>query len=283
MSETVGEALGRVARELTRAGLDEGRLEARRIMAWATGLDGAGLISRERDLLPETARAALEKGLAHRLARRPLAHLEGWTHFRGLRLKSDARALVPRSDSECVVDLALEHLPEGRGARIGDLGTGSGCLLLALLAARALATGTGIDQSAGAIALARENAGSLGLSGRARFEQVGWAGWSGWQVCDLIIANPPYIATAELEALAPEVRDHDPREALDGGPDGLAAYREIVSLGAARMARGAVLVLETGHDQRASVSAILESSGFDQLACRQDLEGRDRAICALRA
>ncbi len=282
MSETIGEALRRVAGELTRAGLDDPRLEARRIVAWAAGLDGAGLISRECDPVSETIRDALESGLAHRLARRPLAHLEGWTDFRGLRLKSDARALVPRSDSECVVDLALERLPAGRRAAIADLGTGSGCLLLALLDARPLASGTGIDRSAGAIALARENCILCGVSERAEFQQASWVDWPGWQACDLIISNPPYIASDVLDTLAPEVGEHEPRAALDGGRDGLDAYREIVSLGAARMTPGATMVLEIGHDQRDPVSALLESAGFTDLTFRRDLEGRDRAICALR-
>ena len=281
MSETIGQALARVAGELAGAGIDEARIEARRLVGWAAGLDGAGLISQADTPLGEGASAALARGIAHRMARRPLAHLEGWTEFYGLRLKADPRALIPRSDSECVVELALENLPAGAPARIADLGTGSGCLLLALLAARPDATGEGIDESADAIALARENARALGPD-RATWRAMGWRDWAHWAFCDLIISNPPYIRSGEIAALQPEVRDHEPRLALDGGPDGLAAYREIVALAGERMKPGAALVFEIGHDQREPVAALLESAGFANLTFRRDLAGRDRAISALR-
>jgi release factor glutamine methyltransferase len=282
VNETLDRAQRRVARRLALAGIIEAQLEARRLVGWAAQLAPAGLICARNDCLDDQAVRRLEAALDHRLSRRPLAHLEGWTEFYGLRLKTDARALIPRSDSECVVDLALDCLKAGAPARIADLGTGSACLLLAVLSKRPLASGIGIDASAAAISLARENAVSCGLDARALFSSVDWADWDGWSECDLVICNPPYIAAAEIAGLAPEVRDHEPTLALNGGQDGLEAYREIISLGARHMACGAPLVLEIGHTQRESVAELLTSEGFDSLAFRTDLEGRDRAIAGFK-
>ncbi len=282
MNETVDRAQRRVARRLELAGLVEAQLEARRLVGWAAQLDPAGLICARNDCLDDQAARRLDAALDHRLLRRPLAHLEGWTEFYSLHLKTDARALIPRSDSECVVDLALDHLDARAPARIADLGTGSACLLLAVLSKRPFASGVGIDASAAAISLARENAASCGLGARSVFTCADWAGWDGWSECDLVICNPPYIASWEIAGLAPEVRDHEPRLALDGGRDGLDAYREIISLGGRHMAHGAALVLEIGHTQRESVAELLTSTRFDSLSFRTDLEGRDRAIAAIK-
>lgn len=282
MSETLGAALKRTAAALAAAGIDEARSEARRLIGWATGLDAAGLIAREDERLDPDGARRLDAALGHRLNRRPLAHLEGWTEFHGLALRTDARALIPRSDSECVVDLAQDHLRDDEPALIADLGTGSGCLLLALLSRFPLLQGVGIDESADALALARDNAAGLGLVARASFTCARWSDWQGWKDCDLIVSNPPYIATDEIAALQPEVRDHEPRLALAGGPDGLGAYREIVAIAGQAMKTGAVLVLEIGHDQRRAVTELLESLGFADIVLRRDLEGRDRAISALK-
>ncbi len=283
MSETLREAIVRVAAQLERAGIDAPRIEARRLVGLASGLNPAGLVCAENDALGEAARARLDRSVAERRSRRPLAHIEGWTQFYGLALKTDARALIPRNDSECVVGLALDYLPTEQPARIADLGTGTGCLLLALLGKRPLASGKGLDISCEALDLARENAVLTGLSARAHFETLGWADWTGWPDCDLIISNPPYIATGEIETLQPEVRDHEPRLALDGGADGLSAYRNIIAVAAARMRPGGVLVLETGHRQRAAVTARLQAAGFAGIASRRDLGGNDRALVARKA
>ena len=279
MSRTLGEVVCWAQRRLTEAGIDEARLEARLLVAHAIGTDTAGLIARDRSAMPPGLTAQLAPLLDQRAAGKPLAHLIGLTEFYGLPFRTDARALIPRSDSECVVDLALEFIPDGP-ARIADLGTGSGCLLVAVLANRLQATGEGIDLSADAVALAKENAVLNRVDGHAVFDARSWTDWDGWSDCDLILSNPPYIASAVIDSLEPQVREHEPRSALDGGPDGLAAYREIITLAASHMKPDAHLVLEIGYDQRAAVTALLDAAGFTHLVHRRDLGGNDRAIAA---
>ena len=279
MSRTLGEVVCWAQRRLTEAGIEEARLEARLLVAHAIGADTAGLIARDRSAMPPGLTARLAPLLDQRAEGTPLAHIIGQTEFYGLPFRTDARALIPRSDSECVVDLALEVIPDGP-VSVADLGTGSGCLLVAILANRPQAVGQGIDRSADALALAKENAALNRVDGRAVFQAQSWAVWDGWSDCDLILSNPPYIASAVIASLEPQVRDHEPRAALDGGPDGLAAYREIITLAAAHMKPDTHLVLEIGHDQRVAVTELLEAAGFADLIHRRDLGGNDRAIAA---
>ncbi|MCR9194724.1 MAG: peptide chain release factor N(5)-glutamine methyltransferase, partial [Hyphomonas sp.] len=218
-----------------------------------------------------------------RADRQPFAHIAGRVDFYGLELWSDGRALIPRADSECVVDLALMKIPEDAAWHLADLGTGTGALLAVLLSQRPRASGTAVEQSAAAISLADENFETLNLTGRVQLVHSSWAEWSGWDRCDLIISNPPYIASDVIPDLAPEVRDFDPMDALDGGPDGLAAYREIIALAGDRMTSGARLVLEIGFDQKGAVTELLGSAGFVQLEYRRDLGGNDRAIAAVKS
>ncbi|MEM1105360.1 MAG: peptide chain release factor N(5)-glutamine methyltransferase [Pseudomonadota bacterium] len=276
---TLGRVLCWAQRRLAGAGIEAAKREARLLVGHAMGIDAAGLIAASHDAPPPGLAARLDPLLRRRAGREPLAHVLGRAEFYGLDLLCDARALVPRSDSEAVVDWALELAGEGPAA-LADLGTGSGCLLLAALSQRPGLTGAGIDVSADAIALAEANAEATGLAGAARFEAVSWAAWQGWGAADLIMSNPPYIAAGVIETLEPEVRDHDPRGALDGGPDGLSAYRELIALGRARMKPGAWLVLEIGHDQRKAVLDLLAAAGFVQADCRQDLSGHDRVVAA---
>lgn len=210
----------------------------------------------------------------------PFAHLTGQIGFYSIELTCDDRALIPRADSETVVDVALRQIPEGAKMRIADLGTGAGCLLLAILNERPGVSGIGVEASATAAALARENAQRTGLSDRAEIVETDWATWQGWDEMDLIVSNPPYIPTAEIKVLQPEVRDHDPHTALDGGLDGLDAYRSLIPLAASRLKTGASLILEIGHDQAADVSALLAGAGFAHIQTTQDLGGRDRVVSA---
>lgn len=226
------------------------------------------------------ARTGLEALIERRIAGTPLQHIIGETPFHAITLKTDARALIPRSDSETIVDLALELLPEDQKLNIADLGAGTGALLLAILTQRPHAKGTAVERSVEAATLLAENIRALKMDDRATLFQGSWADWSGWAEYDLIVSNPPYIERGVIPTLAPEVRDHDPMEALDGGPDGLDAYREIITLGAAHMKSGASLVLEIGYDQRESVSALLDAQGFTGLTHRKDLGGNDRGIAA---
>lgn len=282
MSRSVGQVLCWAQRRLGQAGIVDAKLEARLLVADVLDVRAAALIAQASSPAPTGLAARLAPCLDRRVAGEPLAHILGHTEFYGLPMRSDSRALIPRSDSETVIDLALELVPDEVPVRIADLGTGSGCLILAVLANRSRADGEGIDLSAEALALARENAELNRLSHRLSLQAVSWTDWLGWSECDLVVSNPPYIARAVIETLQTEVRDHDPRLALDGGPDGLAAYRQIARLAGERMRPGAWLVLEIGHDQDDAVAALLRAAGFSDLVHRCDLGQNARAIAARR-
>lgn len=215
--------------------------------------------------------------IIRRVSREPLQHIIGDVEFYGLDIKCDARALIPRPDSETIVDTALELLPKDFSGTIADLGTGTGCLLLAILSQRPKAKGFGVEASAQAASLANENVQKLGLSGRVEIIQSTWEDWQAWQSCDLIVSNPPYIKSDIIEGLEPEVRDFDPLAALDGGEDGLEAYRSIFECGK-RMKPGAYLLLEIGYDQANSVTKLAKGHKFEFLSLHQDLGGNSRAI-----
>ncbi|MEM1035227.1 MAG: peptide chain release factor N(5)-glutamine methyltransferase [Pseudomonadota bacterium] len=223
---------------------------------------------------------SLDALIERRVAGEPLQHIIGSTPFHAITLKTDARALIPRSDSETIVDLTLELIPFGTSCTIADLGAGTGALLLAILHQRPDTSGIAVEHLADAASLLRENISMLKMGERAKCVQGSWTDWAGWAQCDLVVSNPPYIQSNIIPTLAPEVRDHDPMEALDGGPDGLKAYREIIGLGAQHMESGAWLVLEIGYDQRDTVTELVEQHGFKDLVHRKDLGGNDRAIAA---
>ncbi|MFW5834802.1 MAG: peptide chain release factor N(5)-glutamine methyltransferase, partial [Pseudomonadota bacterium] len=237
------------------------RREARLLVAHATGLDRLRQAADPAaPIPPEACAQALD--LAERRARgAPLAYLLGQREFFGLEFAVGPGVLVPRPDSEVLVEAALAHLPPDRPARIVDLGTGSGCLLLAVLAERPLAYGLGVDRSAAALGYARLNAHRLGLADRAGFVQGDW-----WQALggrfDVVLANPPYIRSAEIDGLMPEVRDHEPREALDGGSDGLADYRRLLAGLPDHLADGGCALFEIGYDQGADLLALARAAGF---------------------
>ena len=265
---------------LRQAGLADPVRDARRLLEIAAGLSSTSLISQETDTAPAINKARYDDLIARRANRVPFAHLKGEAEFYGLTLKSDNRALIPRGDSEIVVDLALSLIPEGIQWTIADLGTGTGALLAALITNRPETHGIGVEASEDAYELANENIIRMGLIGRTRLLNLTWRKWTEWNMCDLIISNPPYIERAVLSELESEVRDHDPIMALDGGPDGLSAYREIISLGTEHMKPDAHLVLEIGYDQKQAVSDLLHAAGFADLTHRADFGGNDRAIAA---
>ncbi|MEM7492890.1 MAG: peptide chain release factor N(5)-glutamine methyltransferase [Pseudomonadota bacterium] len=223
---------------------------------------------------------SLDRLVERRCAGEPLQHILGTTPFHAISLKTDKRALIPRSDSETIVDLALELLAPERSYRIADLGAGTGALLLAVLNQRPSATGWAVERSEAACELLNENINALGMSERADVFHGSWADWSGWSEADFIISNPPYIEGAIIPTLSVEVKDYDPLEALSGGPDGLDAYREIIRMGAQLLKDGTWLVMEIGYDQRDRVSELLEDHSFTDLIHRKDLGNRDRAIAA---
>ena len=266
------------AERLRDAGVDNPRHDVRLLMIEAFGDARAVLTTAPQEVIPADIRSRFEAAVERRARREPLQHIIGWTGFFGLELKTDARALIPRPDSECAVEVALALVSPHDHLRIADLGTGSGCLLLALLSNLPEAEGAGVEADAAAASLARENITLCGLSTRASVFEGSWSDWTGWTTADLIISNPPYIPTRVIGSLEPEVRDHDPAAALDGGEDGLEAYREIIRLGRTYMKRGVPLVLEIGHDQRSAVQALLADSGFTGMGHRLDLGGNDRCV-----
>jgi release factor glutamine methyltransferase len=272
------EAAGR----LRNVGLDTPQREARHLMSLASGLTMSDLILRGHQAVPESLSDMFREMVARREAREPFQHIAGSAPFFGLEFISDSRALVPRPDSEVVVDAALRLLPDRPGLSIADLGTGSGCLLVAMLSCRPDITGVGIEADPDAASLATENIMRHGLEGRAGVMATTWKDWRGWQGVDLVISNPPYICTDVISTLDPEVRTHDPAAALDGGKDGLDAYREIAGLAGAFLKPGTPLVLEIGFDQNRAVREILSAAGLVGVGGGKDLGENDRVVWAIQ-
>jgi release factor glutamine methyltransferase len=270
-----------LAQKFRQCGIETPELDARLIVGHALGLDHAALTAASRRVLTTAEADALLALQARRLAREPVARLLGRKEFWGLPFKLNAETLVPRPETETVVEAALAAIDgEDRRShvlRIADLGTGSGALLLALLSELPSARGIGTDISPGALGCARDNAAALGLSGRAAFVACDYASAVEGPI-DLLVANPPYVARGDIAALPGEVRDFDPRRALDGGPDGLDGYRAIAADARRLLAPAGVLVLELGFGQLSAVTSLLPAAGLAPAAMRQDLAGVIRAL-----
>ncbi len=276
MSESIGGAIRRGAAALRAAGVDDPRGDARRLLAAAMGVAAERLSLGERDAVPEAALRRYEDFLGERSARRPVAQITGERRFFRHRFRVTSDVLDPRPETETLVVRALA----APFARVLDLGTGSGCILLSLLAERPGATGLGTDVSAAALAVAEANAARLGVSGRTAFREADW--FDGIDVAegrfDLIVANPPYIALDEMAGLAPEVRDWEPRAALTDGGDGLSAYRAIAAGAGRHLAPGGRLLVEIGPAQGAAVAEMFAAAGLVQVAVVPDLDGRNRVV-----
>ena len=258
---------------------DTPRLDAELLMAHALGVE-------RQAVLLDPARYEVPELYAHLVARRmahePIAYILGHRDFWTIRIEVGPGVLIPRPDSETLIEACLElHRARGAGwpATILDLGTGPGTLLLAALSEFPAAKGLGIDASECALAYARDNAATLGLAERASFGAGDWAAGVSGQF-DLILCNPPYIA--ETEPLMPDVADHEPASALFAGTDGLGDYRRIIPDLPRLLAPGGAAILEIGHAQRISVGDLARAAGF-AVTCRQDLGGRDRALLLTRA
>ena len=274
---TGARAVAAAVARLRAAGVEDPVRDARRLLAHALGIGSDRLTLHLPDPLDPVAAAAFEAAIAARLARRPVSQIVGWRVFYGLRFRVTADVLDPRPETEVLVAAALEQ-PAGR---VLDLGTGSGAILLSVLAHLPQAAGVGVDLSDAALEVARANARDLELADRAAFLRSDWcAGVDG--VFDLIVANPPYIAVREMSALSPELRLHEPRCALTDGGDGLDAYRAIAAQVPAHLAPSGRLVLEIGPGQAAEVSALLRAAGLRDIAVLPDLDGRSRVVTARR-
>lgn len=278
---TLAEALCAATRRLRAADIDAPRAEARLLLRAATGLSPEALVVERDRRLDPAAFARFEALVARRAAREPMAYLLGEREFWSLPVLVAPGVLVPRPETETLVEAALACVQDRTAPlRILDLGTGSGCLLLALLHELPNARGLGVDRSERALALAAENARRLGLARRAFFVAGDWGrALSG--TFELVVANPPYVASDELADLAPEVARHEPRLALDGGPDGLSAYRALLPDLVRLLAPGGVACLEIGKGQAPTLRALFEAAGF-AVATRPDLAGIPRCLVLRR-
>ena len=279
---SVDAARRNVAARFKSAGLDSPELDARLLIGAALILDHTALSIQASRIVMRGEADAIEKYVLRRIAREPVARILGAKEFWGLDLQVSSATLVPRPDTETVVSAALESLQSqnklARDIHIADIGTGSGAILLALLLECPTARGVGTDISADALSIASINAENLGLSERAAFVQSDYAAALSGPF-DLIVSNPPYIPSEEIDKLGIDVRDHDPHLALDGGKDGLDAYRIIAPQGARLLLPGGALIVEVGHNQAADVGKIMDASGLIvQAPARTDLGGIHRVV-----
>ena len=274
---TGAQALYAATRALAAAGIADPGRDARRLFSHALGIEPGRLTLVLPDPLDPVAQSAFDALIARRALREPVSHLTGTRAFYGRDFIVNGAVLDPRPETETLIEAALS-LPF---KRVLDLGTGSGCILLTLLAETPGSTGLGVDISAAACAVAAQNASALGLDQRAQFQLGNWhAGPLGDY--DLIVANPPYIALSELAGLSPEVRDWEPRAALTDEGDGLGAYRAILNGITQHMTEGARLIMEIGPTQAEEVSVLVLTAGFAQVDVIQDLDGRDRIVMAIQ-
>jgi release factor glutamine methyltransferase len=279
--ESVRRAL---AGRLKSAGIDSAELDARILTGAALGLDLTGLIRAAQQPVTEAEAARLEAFARRRLAGEPIARILGVKEFWGLPFQLSAETLVPRPDTETVVELALDlHRALPRSPyppRIVDIGTGSGAILLALLSELPDASGVGTDISPAALSTASRNAAELGLKSRASFVTCHYAAaLSGG--FDLIVSNPPYIRSADIAELAAEVREHDPHRALDGGADGLCAYRVLIPEAARLLKTGGALVVEAGPGHAGDIEGLMTTAGLTIVGGpKADLGGIARAVAS---
>jgi release factor glutamine methyltransferase len=279
---TVAQARRALADAFRLADLDSPDLDARLLVGHALGLDHTGLTIESGRSLGNDAARTLTALVARRLDREPVARILGVKEFWGLPLRLNEATLVPRPETETVVEAALAAVdsagPRNRALHVADLGTGSGALLIALLSELPNAIGIGTDISREALAAARDNAGRRGLASRAMFAACDFGAALGGRF-DLVVSNPPYIASGDIALLAPEVR-RDPRRALDGGADGVACYRTIAGQAPKLLKPKGHLVVELGLGQEPAVAALFHSAGLAPTPARPDLSGIPRALHA---
>ncbi|MEZ2146895.1 peptide chain release factor N(5)-glutamine methyltransferase [Bradyrhizobium sp. DN5] len=272
-----------LATQLRSAQLDEAELDARILLGAVLGLDLTGLIAQAARPLTEAEASRLAQHLQRRIAGEPVARILGTREFWGLPFRLSEATLVPRPDTETVVELALEILREQKAShppRIADIGTGSGAILLALLHEIPDAFGVGTDLSLTALVTARDNARALGLADRAAFVACSYAAALSGPF-DLIVSNPPYIPSAEIPKLSIEVREHDPHLALDGGNDGYDAYRALIPQASERLAPGGALIVEAGQGQARNIETLMAAAALVlDRPPKADLAGIPRAVSA---
>lgn len=277
---TIGDSFAWAVRQLNAAGIGHARLDARVLLEAALERRGGAILAWRELPLSDAQWRRFAADIGRRTAREPLARILGEKEFWGLSFRVDRHTLVPRPDSETLVEAALAAFPQRNDeASVLDFGTGSGCLLLAVLAERPRFTGIGIDAAPGAVAIAQQNARRLGLSERAAFVAADWgAPLTGSH--RLILSNPPYIPDGEIITLDQEVKGFDPHLALAGGEDGMTAFAAMARSAARLLATDGRLIVEIGATQAAAARRCLAEAGLEAVDIRQDLSGRDRCVIA---
>ncbi|MCL7405617.1 MAG: peptide chain release factor N(5)-glutamine methyltransferase [Marivivens sp.] len=274
MNQPTGSVLlAKGVRQLTDAGVPDAPRDARRLLAHAVGVEAGRLTLILPEPVTQEAEARFAALLQRRAGREPVSHLLGYREFYGRRFKVTRNVLDPRPETEILIEVALQDA----FASVIDLGTGSGCILLTLLAEMPEARGVGTDLSEDACRVAEDNMHALDLGERAAILRTSWADGIEGQV-DLVVSNPPYIGLDEMDGLSPEVHDHEPHMALTDGGDGLSAYREISQQAANLLRVGGRLIVEIGPTQADAVAQMFADNGFEKVRVIQDLDGRDRVV-----
>jgi release factor glutamine methyltransferase len=282
MSRNLLQAWQDARSRLEAAGVPGPVIDARVLVEAACGVTRADIVGDPHRELSAGQVERLDAYLERRIRREPVSHILGRKGFWNIMLGVTADVLTPRPETEVIVDHALRLFPEGRPFRILDLGVGSGAILLAILAERPAARGLGIDVSEEALAVARDNAARLGLADRIALLRGDWSGGLAGSEFDLVVSNPPYIASPVIETLDPEVRDYEPRIALDGGPDGLEAYRQLAPEILRMLRPGGRFLVEIGYDQRAAAESLFRAAGAMEVETLQDLSTHDRVVTGMK-
>lgn len=264
------------------AGIDQPSIDARLMLEVAAGVTRTEIVTDPYRELSEQQVATLDEYLARRARREPVSHIIGRKGFWKILLQVNKDVLTPRPETEVIVDEVLKAFPEQMPFSMLDLGVGSGTILLAVLAERPAARGLGIDASSEALAVARDNAANLDLNNRAAFLHGDWTAGLSDASFDLVVSNPPYIPTAVIDTLEPEVRDHEPRLALDGGPDGLDAYRLLAPEILRVLKPGGLFAVEIGYDQSKAVEALFNAAGAREVRTVKDLSTHDRVVTGVK-
>lgn len=276
MSATLVSLWTDVRRRLEAAGVESPVLDARLLVEAGAQVSRLDIVTEPRRPVTPAQAAAIEALVLRRAAREPLAYILGRQAFWKLEFGVTPDTLVPRPETELLVEIALELIEPAQEALVLDLGVGTGAILLSVLSERPFARGVGVDKSAAALEVARANASALSLSNRAELREGDWADGLDARF-DLVLSNPPYITEQDMAALSPEVL-HEPRLALDGGGDGLAAYRAIFQAMPRVLAPGGAFAVEVGRGQARDVARIAKAAGFEPEAPRLDLAGIPRVV-----
>jgi len=282
MTLTLVKAWTAAKERLKDAGIDQPAIDARLMLEVAADVTRTEIVTDPYRMLTAEQWETLDDYLTRRARREPVSHIIGRKGFWKILLQVNKNVLTPRPETEVIVDEVLKAFPESMSFNMLDLGVGSGTILLAILAERPAAKGLGIDVSEDALAVARENAANLDLNTRTALLRGDWTAGLGDAGFDLVVSNPPYIASHIIETLEPEVRDHEPRLALDGGPDGLDAYRQLAPEILRVLKPGGMFAVEIGYDQSADVETLFRQAGASNVRTIKDLSTHDRVVTGVK-